>query len=633
MSPFPRFCYPHLLACVLLFGMAAQTLGSVGARGNPFAGDVRLEASLSLSFREKTFPDFLADISEQTGIRFFTDTSVQNDRVTIFMHERPLGECLLAVARLYGFEWRRLEQTNPPAYLIAQPQSAREEEQAERERAASRLIRQVRLEAELLEKNQLLSPQDAEARAGQLAGAASAEADPGRRHALQSEAALCLQAVPSLGHRVAFALVRRLDDSLLTRALWSGRADLCYPADGIGEPIPTAVVEEIRTLQPPSGEGTTTELVGFTALQFRLMGDVAREPAIRWQLTLTRRGGGNVTTVGYSGTLPLARPVEEPLPAARQDPEGWRTDPRLAHRLSLDLEPDTTGVTAGGTARRELPRTLGAILERVARTRSVNIIADALGPDPPVPLPAAVTLGEFLHHIARASEHTWGWDGEYIVLRSRQFALRRWAEPPWSDVSRWSERARQGALSLSDLTEIAALPDHQYATLMRLTQREAVPREIATANQARAHLQLWRRLPAEAREKAATEGLSLAELAPEIRSLARQVIQDPTGGAASVFADEAIVSPEMVDRLRMRMEQRDSRLWAARRGSQILACAAPSLAEAHRQLRESDPQVRRRDVRQVVSTTYIFTYERERPIARAWITLPPRWEDPPPGDR
>src|SRR5439155_13089817 len=81
------------LGAVPSFGSAAR-----GAASDPFAGDTRVSAKHSLRFQNTVMRDLLADLHEQTGIAFFADNSVADDRVTVLTHDRPLADTLRAIA-------------------------------------------------------------------------------------------------------------------------------------------------------------------------------------------------------------------------------------------------------------------------------------------------------------------------------------------------------------------------------------------------------------------------------------------------------------------------------------------------------------------------------------------------------
>src|SRR5947208_2552434 len=111
---------------------------------DPFAGDSRLEAKGTIRAVGISFPDFLADLSAKTGIRFTLDRNVSEDKITLFAHDRPLATTLKAVARFFNFTWRRSGEPGSYTYTLFQSAAQRRAEEREIEeaftRAADRII-------------------------------------------------------------------------------------------------------------------------------------------------------------------------------------------------------------------------------------------------------------------------------------------------------------------------------------------------------------------------------------------------------------------------------------------------------------------------------------------------------------
>src|SRR5438552_4817736 len=125
---------------IALFTFFAAPSNAEGPKltADPFAGDRRIASRRTVRVHDQPMGDFLADLTEQTGVRFYADSSVADDRVTVFSHDRPVGEALKALADFLGFEWRRDSAGKPVAYTLYQPPARlAAEEEVRRLRAAT----------------------------------------------------------------------------------------------------------------------------------------------------------------------------------------------------------------------------------------------------------------------------------------------------------------------------------------------------------------------------------------------------------------------------------------------------------------------------------------------------------------
>src|SRR5947209_4692521 len=84
------------LLCVLAAGAPAQPVQP--AAPDPLSGDARLQARRSVRELSVSLRDFLADLNEQTGISFFADPSVADEKITLIAHDRPLADVLRTVS-------------------------------------------------------------------------------------------------------------------------------------------------------------------------------------------------------------------------------------------------------------------------------------------------------------------------------------------------------------------------------------------------------------------------------------------------------------------------------------------------------------------------------------------------------
>src|ERR1041384_3864478 len=140
-------------------GVLLATLGllGLGAPVDPFANDVRLTARRTLRAHDRSVRDLLADLTLQTGIRFFVTPSIAEDRVNVFLHDRPLKESLRAVSGFMRLEWEREGMGADIGYLLKPSAAAVAEEAKQRKDSAAELADRIFEQAGLYGKLETLS--------------------------------------------------------------------------------------------------------------------------------------------------------------------------------------------------------------------------------------------------------------------------------------------------------------------------------------------------------------------------------------------------------------------------------------------------------------------------------------------
>src|SRR5437899_910352 len=147
-----RIC-KHVIILATMSAIPVLVQASAGAAatiaGDPFAGDGRFAIRRTLRFRDRTVRDLLADLNLQTGIRFFADSEVADDRVNLFTHSRPLSESLRELAGFLRFEWQRAGVAPDYGYTLHISAEARAEDARVRTDSAQELANRIADDAEL----------------------------------------------------------------------------------------------------------------------------------------------------------------------------------------------------------------------------------------------------------------------------------------------------------------------------------------------------------------------------------------------------------------------------------------------------------------------------------------------------
>jgi hypothetical protein len=596
---------------------------------DPFAADARMKARLTLRLRDTPLRDFLADLETQTGVRFFADSSVEDDRISLYAHDRPLAETLRAAAAFLRFEWKREGKPDDYAYSLYQTEAARRQEEIERDSLLSAAADRIMEEMAAYARLEKMTPEQAAARAAEIARQREQEKDAAKRRALAVEHAVCNQFLARPEWRIVLLFLRTLSRDRLLALLRAGTSDYAWPAlIGYGE-FPAPAAAELRQLR--AGD-ETMGIAPFSFVRLHFLGETGPEPGLRWQMVMGRRAGYAYSTATFEGALPAAGDEEAEMETGEPlEPAGWRSDPALIAPVSLRLPADLRPTP---NAQRSTPPTLGDALELLDRAHPADMIADAFWSTRMTGVNLNETpFGEALSRLARLTRHRWWKQDGFVMVQSRAYAADRSAEPPATAVARRVERYKNGLMDLDDYADIAALPAVRLSTLTDMAARGALPPAFAQITRARSHLLLWHALTRAQKRQTGKEGVPWAEMTPEQQRLAERSFADVLANYGAVAR-----AAQLAARIRFRVETQESRVWGLRResakailmaGRQGIALALPSREEALRYFQQLDPEIKPEDVKEGTRTVFDFLYDLggEYPTLSARLFLPTRWKD------
>src|SRR5438270_4996199 len=99
------------IAALLAIAILGLPVRRCGAATAPFAGDRRFDRHLTLDVREAPLGEFLEQLRKLGQLPVRADAATQDERVTLFCHERPASEILATVARHFDYAWVRRGKT------------------------------------------------------------------------------------------------------------------------------------------------------------------------------------------------------------------------------------------------------------------------------------------------------------------------------------------------------------------------------------------------------------------------------------------------------------------------------------------------------------------------------------------
>lgn len=508
---------PKLTAAWLLLSAAGPAALPAGAAGIPappreasaaaaasaaaLREEARLAAPVTLAHRDIPLGELLASLSRQLGVKLLASRETRDDRVTLFLQERPAREALLLVARHLDFQWYR----KAGGYELTQDTGGKRREAARRQGEHAAQVQAAFARMDRIARLASTAPAELAARRSELDARLSApDLKPEERAALREELA-AHEALQRQGGRAAASLYRGLHLLQLRQIAAGGEVRLAS-ADGSlpggatgaihdasrergvgGTVMRFSTVERGPGAPPRAADPNQLPPAGAeVSIRFGDMPEMGFNPGsrrggarARLQFTMSsiRGQGGDRRVVPLTWSPNPAglpdRPEAGPLP---EDPDLQRPV-ELAFGRGAAAAPPRTGAgvprIVGGHAQRAPGAwpagqpTVGELAEALHRTIGLEFIADSFirARLAPARVNGRRAAAEVLELIA--SELDYGWELEKSVsgaaarklvrLRSNVYFHDRPAEVPRRLLRPWQERvARGGAPGLDDLALLAA---------------------------------------------------------------------------------------------------------------------------------------------------------------------------------
>jgi hypothetical protein len=653
----PRRYHRNHRISVQLLPIAALLFAARGAHARtpagPFAGDARLDRKVSLRFLNRPVRDVLADINQLTGIRLFSDAVVSDNRLSLLTHDRPLGEILAGVASFYRWEWRRDSKPGAkslPGYTLLQTESAAKADSDYVETRLSRLAALLKKEADVYETLSQLDQKQREILEDQVPTAIAREKDPDKRETLKVQT-IALQDMRErrLWKPVIYRLIASLTPTQLSSLARNSNTAFAWPQTPGCLPIPDARYQELKQVfaRDVVPSGVPRGEIGSVRLRFTLV--AGRLPYLRTSVLIGQKTSYGISTYGMVTPMPASYSLlsDEGAVLPRIEPEGWRNDAALLRPVSIHLpdspsdppkEPENR--PAGAVRRAELQGPAPQIwltdaLLKLDESVPMDVISDGLWSSRLPGIDAVnAPLGEVLTKLGRACGHRWWKQDGFVMMQSRTLSADRWAEPPATAVTRWSELIDHGEFGLDEFAEIAALPDAQAMTLQEMSASEQFPLFLSPLSSARGQLLLWHDLtPAQRRKALGSAGLPYSEMTPQQQQDFVLAATDPSASLQS----SAVPDAAFLSRARLRIETQERACWGVHRAGPFATWRIPrgsdpdnaveKREEAVRKFVASDSSIRPDDIQAMTLIVHRFIYETTKePLSVAVVQMPARWE-------
>jgi hypothetical protein len=460
--------------------LCARAAAQPPLSADPFPGDARLETRITLARQDPPLRELLPTLGRQLRVPLRASGSIADDKVTLFLDDRPAAEALALVARHFGGVWRRWGD----GYELGQSVAGRRQEVTLRTRDDQQQLAVLHGEMERAAQIPETPPERLEQRAQGIRALESEGMEPEQRARLHAER-LALHP----GRAPAVVVYRALTPGQL-REIVAGRELWLSSADGTLSPALAAQVRRAE-LDATKLWGALFRFLGAerwpppqTAVVVRLydtlreqVGPPARgEPHRRLQFIVPLGPEGNRTwsgLVGWSAEAPLPQPP--PMDEAERHATE-RDDPVLQRIVALTLRrppaPGSERTRPEESASSAWPAgwaTLGEVAEALHQATGLEVVADSFTRArlDPRRLADRRPVVEILDRLAEELAYSWRRDGSVLCLRSRRWYRDRTEEVPERLLRPWRQRVgRAGAATLDDLAALASsLTDAQIRGL------------------------------------------------------------------------------------------------------------------------------------------------------------------------
>jgi hypothetical protein len=422
--------------------------------------DSRLFRKVTLQLKGVSLEELCAALQTQTGVDLRAARGVSDEKVTVFVKERPAREVMRAMVQLFGYTWLRSKKEDQYRYELAQDLRSQLAEEELRNRDTSAALLALDREMEAYRPYLALS-------FDQLSALYSKAKEPER---------LRLQKITQMGGWGGMQLYFRLTPAERA-ALLSGRKllfsldapdpDRRLEADWVHVILQSQADSDPTSRQPRS----LADIPGATLSTVALEMDRSELGRIKLKSVLHA-----VLDAARGSSLQAGTWLADVRSPARAKPDNAKANERLRGERTLQtvvsLHPEAACAAAQARPSSEgrpklWPHVFSSdVWEAVHRASGQDVVADfytrpyqtttvTVERDP---------LFEALCQVADAMGVRWRREGDLLLGRSTSFFWDRVKEIPNRHLARWQQAKREhGGLPLESLIEMASLTDEQLS--------------------------------------------------------------------------------------------------------------------------------------------------------------------------
>jgi hypothetical protein len=451
--------------------------------------DARLFKKVTLQLKATSLEEFCAELERQAGVRFRASRGAQDEKVTVFVKERPVRDVMREVARLFGYYWARSGEEGTYRYELIQDLRSQLAEEEMRDRDLRAAL--VALDEQMAAYQPFLglTPEQLRARAAQSGGA---------EQALLGRVAGPLWGGMQLYQRLTPAERAGLINGVPLR-FRSAAQDANHQLPAEWEQPLSGLFQNTRFAPPTQPEPPRAFSITGLEVNLQINRTELGQLSLETETIATVRGeGAPGPAIGFPGVLATTASPSVARPDNANQNAALKKDPRFQRTISLRPTASCPRVGAAEEARRrgepapslqelvirylETGRALpperqarlaqfmtphvgsADVWQAVHEQTGMPIVADAYSRAYPT---ASVTVekASLFDALCRATDEMrvrWQLDGDFLLGRSTSFFWDKVKEVPNRLLCHWSaDRDRLGGLPVGALLEMGQLSDQQ----------------------------------------------------------------------------------------------------------------------------------------------------------------------------
>jgi hypothetical protein len=447
--------------------------------------DGRLFRKVTIALKAASLGALCAQMRQQTGVELQARRGVADEKVTVFVDERPARDVMREVARLFGYLWSRVGTEGSYRYSLEQDLRSQLAEEEMRNRDAHAAL--IALDEDLSQFKPYLerTPEQLRAAYERIRGDQKSKAEEDRLWSLFNGA---------YGPLLLYYRLAPAERAALFAGEWLRfDSDGANPDRRLPEELRMPILKSSNLVMFPSGtitqaglhgEVSSTPIDQVTGAVPEALLHLDRSEAGDFSLKVGTyaaiKSDGRVTTSGgFATRVATGRSPSSARPDNAAANRALRTNPVFLRPISFKPEPSCPRLSMAATTEQsqELYRfeaalnsphvTTADVWEEVHARTGLPVVADSYTHLYSVAA-VATEQGSTFDALCKAGDAMgvrWKKDGDFLLGRSTAYFWDKVKEVPNRLLERWKQDSvRNGGLPLEDLLEMAGLSDQQLGS-------------------------------------------------------------------------------------------------------------------------------------------------------------------------
>ena len=541
-ASFPSVRHTPLALSVALLALLLISATALHAATLP--DDPALAKPVTLAVKGEALTDVLGMMQEQTGVRLRVERDIADQKATIFVDKKPLRDVMNGLVTVFGYRWSQEGPSSGRSYRLWEDEKTRRDREDQRQKAFAKAWERANAVLGYMSQFSQTKSDELEPLIDKLSAEYARKHDDETR--LKLAAARNLSDDPKSGVTAWFyqALPESVKNTIKSGLTVHYDSASTEPEWKVPEDVAVQFCEVTKSKFIVGGIDGSARIgedqddwkldgvnLGYSAIITNESAGLDAAVFIRQKITTTTPASGQTppTTTVHESALSTAYSLSRErvqmadMASAKRLPR--KQDGALvAMKVSFDIQDivQETGIALSATG---APANRSDILAILHEKLGLQIISDHYSQWCSWTAEKTRNVEEFLPVFGQMykaqhpapSDVDWGWDGQYCFLRSMDAGKCDMRETPNRLLRGWQAAyVKNGFLWLDELGQISLLTNEQVAVLQANARYLGLGDEIVVSKE----LRMYGRLSTGQRTGAFGEGINVADMTPEQRSIA-----------------------------------------------------------------------------------------------------------------